>query len=52
MALREIAALGRMSRIGGLRHAASDALENDDLPTAKAVTVSLCALYKRREDTR
>jgi putative membrane protein len=52
MALREIAALGRLSRIDGLRHAASDALENNNLPAAKVVTARLGALYKGREDTR
>jgi putative membrane protein len=52
IALREIAALGRLSRIDGLRHAASEALENNDLPAAKAVTARLGSLYKGREDTR
>ena len=52
MALREVAALSRLSRIDGLRHAASDALENNDLLAAKAVTARLGSLYKGREDTR
>ena len=52
MALREIAALGRLTRIDGLRHAASEALENNDLPAAKIVTARLEKLYKGREDTR
>ncbi|MDA9135655.1 YcjF family protein [Ascidiaceihabitans sp.] len=52
MALREVAALGRLSRIDGLRHAASGALENNSLPAAKVVTARLTKLYKGREDTR
>jgi putative membrane protein len=52
MALREIAALGRLSRIDGLRQSAAVALESNDLPKAKAVTTRLMALYKGREDTR
>lgn len=52
VALREVAALGRLSRIDGVRHAASNALENKDLSAAKAVTARLITLYKGREDTR
>jgi putative membrane protein len=52
IALREVAALGRLSRIDGLRQAATNALDNNDLPAAVHVTTRLNALYKGREDTR
>ena len=52
LALREIAALGRLGRIDGLRRAADTALADDDLRAAQAVTDRLVALYKGREDTR
>ncbi|WP_299963299.1 YcjF family protein [uncultured Roseobacter sp.] len=50
--LRETAALGRLSRLDGLRRAAEETLTEDDLTGARAVTDRLVALYKGREDTR
>ncbi|MCV3272917.1 YcjF family protein [Roseobacter sinensis] len=50
--LREVAALGRLGRLDGLRRAADTALADDDLQGARAVTDRLLALYKGREDTR
>lgn len=52
IALREMAAFGRLARLDGLRHDASEALAQDDLKAARAVTDRLVALYKGREDTR
>ncbi|WP_299679572.1 TIGR01620 family protein [uncultured Roseobacter sp.] len=52
LALREVAALGRLGRLDGLRRAADTALAEDDLQAARAVTDRLLALYKGREDTR
>ncbi|MGC3936290.1 YcjF family protein [Roseobacter sp. EG26] len=49
--LREIAALGRLGRLDGLRRAADEALAADDLGAARAVSDRLTALYKNREDT-
>ncbi|MEO0634130.1 MAG: TIGR01620 family protein [Pseudomonadota bacterium] len=51
IALRELAALSRLSRIDGLRHDASQALENQDLAAARVVTDRLVSLYKARPDT-
>jgi putative membrane protein len=51
IALRELAALRRLTRIDGLRHAASTALETDDLAAARAVTDRLVQLYKARPET-
>lgn len=51
VALRELAALSRLTRIDGLRHAASQALESQDLPAARQVTDRLVALYRARPDT-
>jgi len=51
VALREFAAIGRLGRIDGLRHAASTALATDDLEAAQNVSRRLVALYKGREDT-
>ena len=51
VALRELAALNRLTRIDGLRHAASQALETQDLVAARAVTDRLVALYRGRPDT-
>ena len=50
--MRELAALGRLTRIDGLRHAVNDALENNDLGRARGVSGKIVALYKGREDTR
>ena len=51
IALRELAALNRLTRIDGLRHAAAQALETQDLAAARVVTDRLVALYKARPDT-
>ncbi|WP_299724338.1 TIGR01620 family protein [uncultured Tateyamaria sp.] len=51
IALRELAALNRLTRIDGLRHAAAQALEAQDLAAARTVTDRLVALYKARPDT-
>jgi putative membrane protein len=52
VALREMAAFGRLGRLDGLRHAAAEALAQDDLGAARDVTDQLVSLYKGREDTR
>ncbi|KEJ88209.1 YcjF family protein [Sulfitobacter donghicola] len=50
--LRELAAFGRLGRIDGLRHRATQALAHEDLAQARQVTDRLVGLYKGREDTR
>jgi putative membrane protein len=50
--LREMAALGRLSRVDGLRRAADAALSEKDLEQARAVSRRLVALYAHREETR
>lgn len=52
IALRELAAFGRLSRLDSLHHAASEALADDDLPAARKVVDQLLRLYGAREDTR
>ncbi|WP_209598206.1 TIGR01620 family protein [Ruegeria sp. HKCCSP351] len=52
IALRELAALGRLSRVDGMRRAADIALADEDLAQARAVTHRIIAFYKGREDTR
>jgi putative membrane protein len=52
LAVRELAAFGRLSRLDGLRHDAAQALSQGDLKAARAVTDRLVRLYKGREDTR
>ncbi|ASM73023.1 MULTISPECIES: YcjF family protein [Roseobacteraceae] len=52
MAIRELAALARLTRIDDLRHQAATAIEAADLVAARKVTDRLVALYSRREDTR
>lgn len=52
IALRELAAIGRLSRVDGMRRAADAALAETDLAQAKAVTRRLIAFYKGREETR
>ncbi len=51
IALREIAALGRLRRVDGLHRAADQALADQDLQAARAVARRLITLYKGREDT-
>ncbi len=50
--IRELAALGRLSRVDALRQAADTALAENDLSQARIVSDRLVALYKSREDTR
>lgn len=50
--LREFAALGRLSRVDGLRRAADSALAENDLTRARDVSARLVSLYKGREETR
>lgn len=52
VALREMAAFGRLGRLDGLRHSAAEALAHEDLAAARDVTDKLVQLYKGREDTR
>ncbi|WP_171235329.1 YcjF family protein [Ruegeria sp. HKCCA6837] len=51
IAIRELAALGRLSRVDGMRRAADTALANADLAQARAVTNRLITFYKGREET-
>ena len=51
IALRELAALRRLTRIDGLRHAAAQALEAQDLGQARRVVDRLDTLYRARPDT-
>lgn len=50
--LREIAALGRLSRVDALRREADTALEENDLAAARRLSARLVALYAGREETR
>lgn len=50
--IRELAAIGRLSRVDGMRRAADAALAEADLEQARSVTNRLVAFYKGREDTR
>lgn len=52
IALRELAAIGRLSRVDGMRRAADAALAEADLAQARAVTRRLISFYKGREETR
>ncbi|MEQ6201494.1 TIGR01620 family protein [Sulfitobacter sp. HNIBRBA2951] len=52
VALREAAAFGRLGRLDGLRHNATQALAAADLTAARGVTDQLVRLYKGRDDTR
>lgn len=52
ISLRELAALGRLSRVDALRHAADTALAENDLAAARGVSDRLVALYAGREETR
>ena len=52
IALRELAAIGRLSRVDGIRQAADTALADQDLAQARAVTTRLLSFYKGREDTK
>ncbi|MEL6620648.1 MAG: TIGR01620 family protein [Pseudomonadota bacterium] len=50
MALRELAALRRLTRIDGLRHSAAQAIEGRDLAAAQRVTDRLDRLYAARPE--
>ncbi len=52
IAVRELAAIGRLSRVDGMRRAADTALAEDDLTQARAVTNRLISFYKGRDETR
>lgn len=52
IALREMAAIARLSRVDGLKRAADTALADEDLGAARAVCNKLEALYQGREDVR
>ena len=52
VAIRELAAIGRLGRIDKLRRAADDALAGQDLGAAREVADQLIAFYSGREDTR
>jgi putative membrane protein len=52
LGLREMAAFGRLARLDGLRHAAAEALAQQDLAAARGVTDRLAALYRGREEMR
>lgn len=52
IAIRELAAIGRLSRVDGMRRAADTALAEADLAQARAVTTRLVAFYTGREETR
>lgn len=49
---RELAALGRLRRVDGLRRSAVEAREAADLKAARAVSDRLVALYAGREEAR
>lgn len=48
--LREIAGIGRIRRVDGVRRAAQDALAGDDTAKARQVTGRLLSLYRGRDD--
>ncbi|WP_171136572.1 YcjF family protein [Ruegeria sp. HKCCC1038] len=50
--IRELAAIGRLSRVDGMRRAADTALAEEDLAQARAVTTRLLAFYAGRDETR
>ncbi|WP_299043168.1 TIGR01620 family protein [uncultured Tateyamaria sp.] len=51
IALRELAALRRLTRLDGLRHDAAQAVEQNDLAASRAVVDRLDVLYRGRPDT-
>ncbi|MGH1415484.1 MAG: YcjF family protein [Pelagimonas sp.] len=52
IALKELSAFARLSRIDALHRAADSALANEDLDGARKVTAQLLSLYNGRDDTR
>lgn len=51
VAIREVAAFGRLRKLDQIQHTAKDALIADDLAQARIVIASLEALYADRDDT-
>ncbi len=51
VAMRELAAFGRLRRLDTIQHQAADALETHDLNAARDVVTALNQLYSGREDT-
>lgn len=51
IALREMAAFARLSRIDGVRHGAQQALAQDDLVAARKVIGQITTIYRNRDDT-
>ncbi|WP_341367450.1 TIGR01620 family protein [Yoonia sp. BS5-3] len=51
VALRELAAFGRLRRLDQIQHDAATALANSDLQAARQVISALDKLYRGREDT-
>jgi putative membrane protein len=51
VALRELAAFGRLRKLDGIQRSAKDALTNGDLKGARGVLSALDGLYGNREDT-
>ncbi len=52
IAVKELAAFSRLSRIDALHHAAETARVEDDLKAARSVSRDLAKLYAGRDDTR
>ncbi len=52
IAVRELAAIGRLSRIDGLRRAADEALAEEDLKKSRDVAEKLINFYKGRDETK
>lgn len=51
MALRELAAFGRLRKLDSIQHLAKEALASHDLKQARTVVGNLEALYSNRDDT-
>ena len=52
IALHELAAISRLSRVDGLRRAADTAMADEDLSQARVIANRLIAFYRGREETR
>ena len=52
IAVRELAAFGRLKRVDDLQRSADEALAAEDLQAARAVTKRLVRLYARRDETQ
>jgi putative membrane protein len=51
IALRELAAFGRLRRVDRIQAGAREALADNNLAAARAVTAQITALYRTRDDT-